>query len=114
MGTTPIFSVQGKLVAAFGGTHGKKISKLKMWFDTSKLSINLNKTKLMLFDICKINTQVQAVIKFVMNSAALKGLLKVLFNADIIQFDVISSTVSNMGIPTAHKIDDVFRYYKSL
>ena len=33
--------------------------KLKMWFDGNKLSLNLSKTKFMLFGNCNENTQVQ-------------------------------------------------------
>ncbi len=36
--------------------------KLKLWFDVNKLSLNMNKTKLMLFGNCEINTQVQIII----------------------------------------------------
>ncbi len=37
----------------------KELSKLKVWFDRNKLSLNLNKTKMMLFGNYRINIQVQ-------------------------------------------------------
>ncbi len=37
----------------------KEMSKLKVWFDRNKLSLNLNKTKMMLFGNYRINIQVQ-------------------------------------------------------
>ena len=36
--------------------------KLKLWFYSNKLSLNLNKTKIMLFGTCGSNTQVQVQI----------------------------------------------------
>jgi hypothetical protein len=36
----------------------KEINKLKIWFDSNKLSLNLNKTKIMLFGNCNMNIQV--------------------------------------------------------
>lgn len=39
-----------------------EISKLKLWFDVNKLSLNLSKTKLMLFGNRKVDTQVQMTI----------------------------------------------------
>ncbi len=35
------------------------LNKLKTWFDRNKLSLNLNKTKIMLFGNCEINTEVK-------------------------------------------------------
>ena len=37
----------------------KEMSTVKTWFDKNKLSLNLNKTKVMLFGNCRMNTQVQ-------------------------------------------------------
>ena len=36
----------------------KEMSKIKTWFDTNKLSLNLSKTKLMLFGNCRKNTEI--------------------------------------------------------
>ena len=38
------------------------MSELKQWFDVNKLSLNLNKTKIMLFGNCKTNIHVQVMI----------------------------------------------------
>ena len=38
------------------------MNKLKLWFDSNKLSLNLNKTKYMIFGNCTINTDVKIVI----------------------------------------------------
>ncbi len=36
-----------------------ELSKIKIWFDKNKLSLNLNKTKIMLFGNCKTHNQLQ-------------------------------------------------------
>lgn len=37
----------------------KEINKLKIWFDRNKLSLNLIKTKIMLYGNCRISEQIQ-------------------------------------------------------
>ena len=39
-----------------------ELSKIKKWLDKNKLSLNLNKTKIMLFGNCKIHNQIQVQI----------------------------------------------------
>ncbi len=36
-----------------------ELIKFKLWFDRNKLSLNLNKTRIMLFGNCRSNTQIQ-------------------------------------------------------
>lgn len=42
----------------------KEINKVKIWFDRNKLSLNLNKTKIMLFGNYKMNIQVNIQIDY--------------------------------------------------
>ena len=39
-----------------------ELCKLKIWFDINKSSLNLNKTKIMIFGNCRMNSQIDGVI----------------------------------------------------
>lgn len=55
---TSIFCSGGDLHELLGRITSE-MCKMKMWFDRNKLSINLSKTKFILFSNCNKNTQVQ-------------------------------------------------------
>ncbi len=94
-----------------------EMNKLKRWFDGNKLSLNLNKTKFMIFAKWKIDTQVQIKIDHVIiNRVSETKFLGVILDHKISwkpQISHIQSKISPMTIVIMGKSRHILDY-KSL
>ena len=61
-----LFFVQVIICSSFLSEINLELYQLKIWFDINKLSLNLEKTKFMLFGNCKSKTNLQILINDVL------------------------------------------------